>query len=105
MNVSSLCILGCGNIGSAIARGLEKSGHFSSGNIILTQRKVQSLEKFKKIGFPTTDKNGEAVKKSGIIIIAVGPSQLMPLLDEIASYLNNKHLIIKMMLKNQKLRL
>ena len=94
MNVSSLCILGCGNIGSAIARGLEKSGHFSSGNIILTQRKVQSLEKFKKVGFPTTDKNGEAVKKSGIIIIAVGPSQLMPLLDEIASYLNNKHLII-----------
>ena len=48
MNASSICILGCGNIGSAIARGLEKSGHFSSGNIILTQRKVQSLEKFKK---------------------------------------------------------
>ena len=94
MNVSSLCILGCGNIGSSIARGLEKSGQFPSGNIILTQRKVQSLEKFKKVGFLTTDKNIEAVKKSGVIIIAVGPSQLMPLLDEIASYLNNKHLII-----------
>ena len=94
MKPSSLCILGCGNIGSAIAMGLEKSGQFSAGNITLTQRKVLSLAKFKKVGFRISNNNPEAVKKAEIVIIAVGPSQLMSLLDEISSKLNKKHLII-----------
>ena len=94
MNTSSLCILGCGNIGSAIARGLDKSGQFATSNITLTRRKKQTLEEFKKAGFKVTDNNSEAVKNSIIVIIAVGPSQLMPLLDDISSSLNTNHLII-----------
>ena len=94
MKASSLCILGCGNIGAAIARGLEKSGQFAAGNITLTRRKVQPLEEFQKAGFKTTDKNSEAVKQSDIVIIAVGPRQLIPLLDDISSHLNKNHLII-----------
>jgi len=94
MNASSLCILGCGNIGSAIAKGLEKSGKFITSNITLTRRKVQPLEEFKKAGFQTMDNNSEAVKQSEIVIIAVGPSQLIPLLDDISSHLNKNHLII-----------
>ena len=94
MNALSLCILGCGNIGSAIAKGLEKSDQFVVGNITLTRRKVQRLEKFKKNGFQIMDENSSAVKKSAIVIIAVGPSQLIPLLKEISSKLNKNHLII-----------
>ena len=94
MNVSSLCILGCGNIGSAIARGLDKSSKFTASNIILTRRKVHPLEKLQKVGFQITDENSKAVKNSKIIIIAVGPSQIVPLLDDISSQLNNNHLII-----------
>ena len=94
MNALSLCILGCGNIGSAIAKGLEKSDQFVAGNITLTRRKVQRLEKFKKNGFQIMDENSSAVKKSAIVIIAVGPSQLIPLLKEISSKLNKNHLII-----------
>ena len=94
MNASSLCILGCGNIGSAIARGLIKSGHFASENITLTRRKLEHLEVFQKTGSQIMDVNSEAVKKSEIVIIAVGPSQLIPLLDDISSYLNKNHLII-----------
>jgi len=94
MTASSICILGCGNIGSAIAKGLEKSGSFSARNITLTQRKIQLLDNFKQNGFQTTDNNSEAVLKSDIIIIAVGPSQLMSLLDDISSSLKKNHLII-----------
>ena len=94
MNASSICILGCGNIGSSIAKGLEKSGQFTSNNITLTRRNIQPLEEIKKIGFQTTDDNRMAVKKSEIVIISVGPSQLLTLLEDISSYLNNKHIII-----------
>ena len=94
MNVSSLCVLGCGNIGSAIARGLKKSGQFSTGNITLTRRKIQHLKEFQKSGFQITDENSKALKNSEIVIIAVGPSQLLPLLEDISSHLNKNHLII-----------
>jgi len=94
MHASSLCILGCGNIGSAIARGLEKSGQFAVSNITLTRRKTQPLDELENRGFQITNENSEAVKKSEILIIAVGPSQLVPLLKDISSHLNNNHLII-----------
>ena len=94
MNTSPLCILGCGNIGTAIARGLINSNQFLAENITLTRRKIQLLEKLRKAKFRTTDDNAKTVKKAEIIIITVGPNQLMPLLDEISSSLNQKHLII-----------
>jgi len=94
MNASFVSILGCGNIGSAIAKGLNKTGKFSIGNITLTRRKIQQLKDFEKTGFQITDNNTDAVKKSKIIIIAVGPSQLVSLLDEISPQLNKDHLII-----------
>ena len=94
MKDSSLCILGCGNIGSAIAKGLKKSDQFTVSNITLTRRKIHLIKEFQKNGFKTTDNNTEAIRKAGIIIVAVGPSQLMPLLDDISSHINNNPLII-----------
>ena len=93
MSASSIAILGCGNIGSAIAKGLLKSGK-EANNIILTRRKTKSLNESQKAGFQITDDNILAVKKSKIIIIAVGPSQLLPLLINISSHFNKNHLII-----------
>ena len=94
MHASSISILGCGNIGSAIAEGLEKSGKFSINNISLTRRKQKSLEKFNKRGFQVSNDNAKVVKKSKIIILAVGPNHLMNLLDEISSHLNKQHILI-----------
>ena len=82
MSASSIAILGCGNIGAAIAKGLVKSGKVVN-NIILTRRKYKSLTEFQKAGFQVTDDNILAVKESKIIIIAVGPSQLVSLLKDI----------------------
>ena len=93
MSATSIAILGCGNIGSAIARGLVKSGN-EANNIILTRRKTKSLNESQKAGFQITDDNILAVKESKIIIIAVGPSQLLPLLINISSHLKKNHLII-----------
>ncbi len=86
MNASSLCILGCGNIGSSIAKGLVKSGT-AAKNITLTRRKPESLAEFKKAGFQITDDNSLAVKECKIILMSVGPSQLMDLLDDITPHL------------------
>ena len=93
MSTSSIAILGCGNIGSAIAKGLAKSG-MAAEKIILTRRKVEQLVDLQKSGFQTKNDNGSAVENSQIILLTVGPSQLMDLLDEVSPYLNQDHLLI-----------
>ncbi len=93
MSTSNLAVLGCGNIGSAIAKGLTKSG-MAANNIILTRRKLESLTELSETGFQTSDDNARAVQNSEIIFLTVGPSQLMDLLDEISSSINTNHLLI-----------
>ena len=93
MSTSKLAILGCGNIGSAIAKGLAKSG-MAPGNITLTRRKSESLTELNQAGFQTTSDNVSAVQNSEIILLTVGPGQLMDLLDEISQSLSENHLLI-----------
>ena len=93
MKITTVSILGCGNIGSSIALGLVKSG-FNANNIILTRRRINQLHKYKSEDLQITDDNILAVEKSQIIILAVAPGQVVELLDEISSKVNNNHLII-----------
>lgn len=94
-NPKNLAILGAGNIGTAIARGLIHSGSFEANRVILTRRKVHLLDELKKQGLVISDNNRDAVNKSEIILISVEPQQLDPLLAEISSGLDSqKHIII-----------
>ena len=94
MKIQTLAILGCGNIGSSIAGGFTNSG-IKSANISVTKRKLSTLEKFENEGFLVCT-NKDAVKNSNIIILAVGPSQILSLLDEISPYLNQNHILISL---------
>lgn len=88
-NDSKIAVLGCGNIGSAIANGLVKSESVKPENIYLTRRDVEHLDKFSKRGFVTTSDNKEAVSKSEVVIIGVTPQQLNELLEDIKSALHS----------------
>ena len=93
MSTSNLAILGCGNIGSAIAKGLTKSG-MTADNITLTRRKLEPLTELAEAGFQTSIDNANAVQNAKIILLTVLPSQLMDLLDDISSSLSENHLLI-----------
>ena len=91
----SIAILGGGNIGTAIAKGLIRTDHFSPEQITITRRKVHMLEEMAKQGFTIQTDNCDAVRRSKIIIIAVLPQQLKDLLNEISSEIDpEKHIII-----------
>ncbi|MCX7875183.1 MAG: pyrroline-5-carboxylate reductase [Melioribacteraceae bacterium] len=95
MNNKKIAILGCGNIGSAIANGLIKSGLYKTSQIFLTRKTEDLLEKFATKGFKVTANNIEAVRNSEILIVAVTPQQLDNLLNEIKTELKiNKHIIL-----------
>ena len=93
MSTSNLAVLGCGNIGSAIAKGLIKSG-MTADNITLTRRKLEPLTELAEAGFQTSIDNANAVQNAKIILLTVLPSQLMDLLDDISSSLSENHLLI-----------
>lgn len=93
----NIAIIGSGNIGSAIAKGFILSSMIKPDQLILTRRKTKLLMAFEKKGCLVLNNNCEAVKKSGIIIIAVPPQQTKELLKEINSELNpKKHILISL---------
>ena len=95
INDKKIAILGCGNIGSAIALGLVKSNLFSSTNIFVTRRDEELLNSFKEKGFRVGADNKKAVQESEIIIIAVTPQQLNEVAEEIKNVIDSsKHKIL-----------
>lgn len=90
-----IAILGAGNIGLSIAKGLLRSGRFNPSNIWLTRRRIKLLEKMKESGVNTEKDNTRAVASSDIVIVAVEPQQVNGLLREIKPVLEpGRHMII-----------
>jgi pyrroline-5-carboxylate reductase len=96
MDLSStrIAILGAGNIGGAIARGLVQSGLFSPALITLTRRKQEALVPFAAEGFATSTDNAEALRAADLLILAVTPQQLDLLLSEIRPRLEKRHAVV-----------
>jgi len=89
-----IAIIGGGNLGTAIALGLVKSKLAKASAITLTRRNLSKIENMKADGFQLTTDNISAVKNSDLIILCVQPKQLAGLLGEIASSLNEKHILV-----------
>jgi len=92
---NQIAILGAGNIGTSIARGIAQSGEFKAENIVLTRRRIELLDEFKEMGFQVQKNNKDAVECSNIIILAVEPHQINGLIQEINPVLSeDKHTLM-----------
>jgi pyrroline-5-carboxylate reductase len=89
-----IAILGGGNLGTSLAKGLIVSKQISYKEIIITDKRESRLQQLKSLGFPVTGDNGEAVQKSRIIIMSVKPQQFSSLAQEIKHYLNAEHILV-----------
>jgi pyrroline-5-carboxylate reductase len=90
-----IAILGGGNIGISIAKGLIKSGKITPSNLYITRRRSHLLKELEQQEVHTGNDNGFAVDQAEIIFIAVKPSQAQGLLKDINDRLDpGKHLLI-----------
>lgn len=92
-----ITIIGTGNIGGAIARGLAKGHIFKASDITCTFHTQESLDKVKAVNpdFITSLDNTKAVKNADIIIIAVKPWRVEEVIDQIKGELNyDKQIIV-----------
>jgi pyrroline-5-carboxylate reductase len=91
----NIAILGSGNIGLSLAKGLVKAGIYEPEQITLTRRNVKALELQADTGYNVTADNSKAVKDADIIVLAVLPQQLNKLLHEIKPAIwEQRHLLI-----------
>ncbi|EDM36442.1 putative pyrroline-5-carboxylate reductase [Pedobacter sp. BAL39] len=91
----NIAILGSGNIGLSLAKGLVKAGYAQPAQISLTRRNVSSMGSFSEQGFVISTDNAAVVAAADIVVLAVLPQQLNQLLDQIIPVVDfGKHLFI-----------
>ncbi len=91
-----ITIIGAGNIGGAIARGLAKGQMFDASDITCTAQTEATLEKIRALcpWIVTTTSNSEAVLGANIIVLAVKPWLLETVAEEIKDFLSPNQLIV-----------
>jgi pyrroline-5-carboxylate reductase len=90
-----IAILGSGNIGTSLAKGLVKADYVKADQISLTRRNTSRLKDFADKGFSTSADNAAVVAAADVIVLAVLPQQLNSLMEEIAGVIDiNKHVVI-----------
>lgn len=92
--MSKITIIGSGNIGFSLARGLVKSNMYRANDIVLTRRSLSSLSDEASQGFGVSANNADAIDGAEIIVLAVLPQQLKKVMGEIASSLLVNQIIV-----------
>ncbi|PCJ98849.1 MAG: pyrroline-5-carboxylate reductase [Flavobacteriaceae bacterium] len=88
-----IAIIGAGNLGLAIAKGILHSNGATS--MYLTKRNVSNIKEFEKYGNVTvTTDNRDAIQNSDILIFAVQPGHFEKILTDTKDLLTDKHVII-----------
>lgn len=96
MKPNNIAILGGGNLGTSIAKGLVKSGMLRPAQITITNIDLELIRHLKEEdGFNITTNNREAVNDAEIVIVAVKPTAAEFLLNEIKdSIQEGSHVLI-----------
>lgn len=92
--MSKITIIGSGNIGFSLAKGLLKSALYQAADITLTRRNLAALQDEAAMGFQVTDNNPLAVATADIVVLAILPQQLRKVLEEIKSAVHVNQLIV-----------
>ena len=90
---TNIAIIGGGNLGTALALGLAHAS--DKYNTTVTRRKIELIRHLEEKNITVSSDNIETVKHAELIILAVQPTQIEALIQEIKPVLNKKqHVLI-----------
>lgn len=90
-----IAILGTGNMGEALVKGLLRAGKATPDGLVCTDPRAERREEIqKRYGVRVIADSRAAVAQADIVVIAVKPQTIDGLLDEIASAVDAKKLVI-----------
>lgn len=87
-------VIGCGNMGAALLSGLIRRRTVAASRVMVADADAEKLRSISRsLRIKTTDCNCEAAGQS-VVLLAVKPQQMEPVLNEIRSSLTHKPLVI-----------
>ncbi len=92
--MKKISIIGGGNLGTAIAEGLIKSGFSRPEDILVTKRNVSTLGPLKAQGVQVSSDNLAAANFGELIILAVKPFQVKDVLSSIAGEIDKEKTVV-----------
>lgn len=92
--MKKIAIIGGGNLGTAMALGLIKSGFVTAKAITVTKRNTLTLAGLEAVGVNISADNVQAVKDAEIVLLAVKPFQIKEVLEAITPELTSNHILI-----------
>lgn len=88
-----IAIIGTGNLGSSIAKGLIKNKSFTS--LYLSDKNTSAVKVFAEEDYVTlTNDNVLAVEESDMVIFALQPKHIDKVLESVASKITENHVVI-----------
>ena len=92
--MARITIIGSGNIGFSLAKGMAQAGIYTPADITLTRRSVQSLTQESAAGFSVSADNAAAVLGAEIVVLAILPQQAKLVMEEIRAALKPEQIIV-----------
>ncbi|MBV6645260.1 MAG: pyrroline-5-carboxylate reductase [Cyclobacteriaceae bacterium] len=89
-----IAILGAGNLGISIAKGIAEKGLLKPFQMTLTRRNISGLASLADEGFEVTTDNAAAALKANIVFLCVQPKQLASLFEEIRPSLQEGQVLV-----------
>jgi pyrroline-5-carboxylate reductase len=88
-------VIGCGNMGQALIRGMLKGGFAAPGGVVAWDADSRKLKAFtRSCKVQAARSNKDLARKSSIILLAVKPQQMEEVLEEIGPFLTGRKLVI-----------
>lgn len=87
MTQKKIAIIGCGNLGTALLKGLLDGSKISAENITVTKRNTASLASFAERGVHVTTDNAKAAAAADIILLALKPHHIIEILEQLTPHL------------------
>jgi len=93
-----ISVIGAGNMGESLIRGILATGLFPAGNIMASEpRAGRRRELESELKIRVTSDNKKAVKFAPIVILSIKPQEARKVAEEIAPVLGEEQLIISIM--------
>ena len=81
--MKKITIIGSGNIGLSLAKGLVNKAYCKAENITLTRRNIKLMTEEVAAGFKVSDDNLAAIEGADIVVLGVLPQQLKKVLVQL----------------------
>ena len=95
MEFSNIAIIGGGNLGSAIAKGIVSLSSFGRESVTICEKRSLRVKHLQEQGFQVIDSDlSKTVREADVIIVSVKPQQFFKLLEDLKQLLKPGQILI-----------